>query len=150
MPPDILDHPLTHPAIVCLANAVRAPLPRACFTPQIGWASTPQAARAEKMAATTSPHKSPQLAVPPSPVARVLPGQGENDGVSEVRGYCRSRRRMACGRAVGVYHSRNGDGDRAVLAAPYVSLEPLPSRTPIPPPPQEDYPSPLRKPIRSP
>eukprot|EP00903_Cladosiphon_okamuranus_P014407 g13375.t1 len=51
---------------------------------EIGWASTPQAARAAKMAATASPPRSPQLAVPPSPAGRVLPGQGEKEGVSEV------------------------------------------------------------------
>lgn len=106
----------THPAILS------PPCPPPPFTQihsQIGWASTPQAGRAEEMAATALPPQLPQLAVPPSPVARVLPGQGEQDGVSEVHTYvhtcCCSRWRMANG-VVDVHHSGGGDG--AVLTTP--------------------------------
>ncbi|CAM9437873.1 unnamed protein product [Scytosiphon promiscuus] len=45
---------------------------------EIGWASTPNALRVEPIA--TSPPKSPQLAVPASPAARVVPGIGKDAG----------------------------------------------------------------------
>ncbi|CAN0361973.1 unnamed protein product [Pylaiella littoralis] len=49
---------------------------------EIGWASTPQGQRAEPTA--SSPLKSPQLSVPTSAAARVLPGQDEAGELSEV------------------------------------------------------------------
>lgn len=78
------DAPHTSPPLVNPHRRGTPPLP---VHLQIGWASTPQAPRAEEMAAT-SPLKPPQLAVPPSPAARVLAGQGETkEGLSEVIHY---------------------------------------------------------------